>query len=93
MGLPAAGSKSPVAAVFDTEPIRFAVRRASVDLDAVEKPGWGVVLWIKAEDPDALCKQLEAVNVPITQQPCDGFCGREFVFEDPDGYQLTVYEG
>ena len=93
VGLPPGDSKVPTAAVFDTEPIQLAVRQATVDLDAVDKLGWGVVLWIKAEEPDRLAKELSAADVEITKPPCDGFCGREFQFRDPDGYELTIYEG
>jgi catechol 2,3-dioxygenase-like lactoylglutathione lyase family enzyme len=95
VGFPPAESKVPTAAVFATEPIRLALRQASIDLDAVapDKLGWGVVLWIKAKDPDQLAKELAAYDVTITKPPCDGFCGREFQFRDPDGYELTVYEG
>jgi catechol 2,3-dioxygenase-like lactoylglutathione lyase family enzyme len=95
VGFTPAESKVPTAAVFATEPIRLALRQTSVDLDAVGEGrlGWGVVLWIKAEDPDRLAKELAAADVTITKPPCDGFCGREFQFRDPDGYELTVYEG
>jgi predicted enzyme related to lactoylglutathione lyase len=86
-------SKVPTAAVFATSPIRLALRQATVDLDAAGGLGWGVVIWIKAEDPDRLAKRLEEQHVTITKPPCDGFCGREFQFRDPEGYELTVYEG
>ncbi|MYV53645.1 VOC family protein [Streptomyces sp. SID3212] len=86
-------SKVPTAAVLDTEPIKIALRQATIDLDSVTELGWGVVLWIKANDPDKLAKQLAESDVTITKPPCDGFCGREFQFRDPDGYELTVYEG
>lgn len=86
-------SKNPNAVVFDTAPIRLALRKASVDLDSVSELGWGVVIWVKAADPDRLAKELAERDVTITKPPCDGFCGREFQFRDPDGYELTVYEG
>ncbi|RKT55707.1 VOC family protein [Saccharothrix australiensis] len=94
VGFPAAeSSKNPDAVVLETRPIKVALRRAGIDLDAVPRLGWGVVLWIKAEDPDGLAAKLAAADVTITKPPCDGFCGREFQFRDPDGYELTVYEG
>lgn len=86
-------SKAPNAAVFETTPIKLALRQTSIDLDSVEKLGWGVVIWIVAADPDGLAKKLETHDIEITKPPCDGFCGREFQFRDPDGYELTVYEG
>ena len=93
VGLPPCDSKVPTAAVFDTEPIKLALRQTAIDLDSVPQLGWGVVLWIKALDPDRLAKELQAANVTLTKPPCDGFCGREFQFRDVDGYELTVYEG
>jgi predicted enzyme related to lactoylglutathione lyase len=93
VGFEPAESKVPTAAVFDTAPIRLALRQSTVDLDSVKKLGWGVVVWIKAEDPDKLAQRLNEAGVEITKPPCDGFCGREFQFRDPDGYELTVYEG
>ncbi|MGO1051411.1 VOC family protein [Crossiella sp. CA198] len=86
-------SKVPTAVVLDTAPIKLALRQSAIDLDSVSELGWGVVLWIKAEDPDKLAKELAAEGVTITKPPCDGFCGREFQFKDPDGYELTIYEG
>lgn len=44
LGLDRTPGVSPEAVVFATEPVPFAVRRPLVDLDAVEKPGWGVAL-------------------------------------------------
>lgn len=92
LGLAPKDSSPPNAQVFATTPIPFAVREASVDLDAVDKLGWGVVMWMKAEDPDALHKQLADVGVEIIEEPCDQACGRVFVFADPDGYLVTVHD-
>ncbi len=94
LGLPPSTAPGPAnAAVFETRPIKLAVRQATIDLDAVSEVGWGVVVWIKAEDPDLLAKQLADAGVEISRPPCDGACGREFAFVDPDGYELTIYEG
>ena len=92
VGLPAKGEGPPNAAVFATEPIPMAVREASIDLDAVDAVGWGVVIWLKAVDPDALWERLSAAGVAIIEEPCDAACGRTFVFEDPDGYRITVHD-
>nr|MDT0662547.1 VOC family protein [Micromonospora sp. DSM 115978] len=86
-------SKAPNAAVFEADPINLALRQTSIDLDSVSQLGWGVVIWIKAKDPDGLAGHLQQHGVTLTKPPCDGFCGREFQFRDPDGYELTVYEG
>jgi hypothetical protein len=39
--------------VFATSPIPFAVREPAVDLDAVDRLGWGMALWLKTDDADA----------------------------------------
>ncbi|MBN2501416.1 MAG: VOC family protein [Anaerolineales bacterium] len=62
-----------------------------VDLDASQKLGWGVSLWLKCEKADSLCAALEAHGTTITQQPSDGPFGRTFAFIDPDGYLITVH--
>ncbi|MGN9908990.1 VOC family protein [Phytohabitans sp. LJ34] len=86
-------SKNPNAIVFETTPIKLALRRTTIDLDSVSQLGWGVVIWVHAEDPDRLAKDLAEQDITITKPPCDGYCGREFQFRDPDGYELTIYEG
>ncbi|MEV0085184.1 VOC family protein [Saccharopolyspora sp. NPDC050642] len=93
VGFSTVESKVPNAAVLAAAPIRIALRQATIDLDEVAKVGHGVVVWIKAENPDKLHEQLTAAGVPISKPICDGSCGREFIFEDPDGYLITVYEG
>ncbi|WP_158845602.1 VOC family protein [Saccharothrix deserti] len=90
---PTESSKNPNAAVLDTKPIKLALRKSVIDLDAVSQLGHGVVIWIHAEDPDKLAAHLAEHDVTITKPPCDGFCGREFQFKDPDGYELTIYTG
>ena len=54
LGLERAAQSPPGAVVFATTPIPFAVREPAVDLQAVERLGWGVALWLKADDPQAL---------------------------------------
>lgn len=54
LGLRRAPQSPPNAVVFATSPIPFAVREPTVDLDAVDQLGWGVALWLKADDADAL---------------------------------------
>ncbi|MBM7773203.1 putative enzyme related to lactoylglutathione lyase [Actinokineospora baliensis] len=93
VGFTTTETAAPNAVVLDTQPIKIALRKAVIDLDSVPELGWGVVLWIKAEDPDKLAEVVASAGVTITKPPCDGFCGREFQFKDPDGYELTVYEG
>jgi predicted enzyme related to lactoylglutathione lyase len=91
VGLPTAPGGPPNAVVFATEPIPFAVREPLVDLDAVDRLGWGVALWFGCDDPDALHARLVAAGVTIAQEPIDGAFGRQFAFVDPDGYRITVH--
>jgi predicted enzyme related to lactoylglutathione lyase len=91
LGLRRAPGGPPNAVVFATEPIPFAVRTPAVDLDATDRLGWGVALWLKAEDPDAVHADLVAAGVPIVTAPFDGPFGRTFAFADPDGYVVTLH--
>jgi predicted enzyme related to lactoylglutathione lyase len=79
------------AVVFATAPIPFAIREPSVDLDATDRLGWGVALWLKAEDVDAVHGELVRHGVPIVTAPFDGPFGRTFSFADPDGYVVTLH--
>jgi predicted enzyme related to lactoylglutathione lyase len=83
----------PNAVVFRTEPIPFAVREPSVDLDAVEMLGWGISLWFRCDDAQELHESLVAAGFRIVQEPFDGPFGRTFSFTDPDGYAVTVHDG
>lgn len=91
LGLTRAAVSPPHAVVFDTQPVPFAVREPAVDLDAVDKLGWGVVLWLKAENADEMHDALAAEGVPIVTPPFDGPFGRTFAFADPDGYVVTLH--
>jgi predicted enzyme related to lactoylglutathione lyase len=91
LGLSRAPVSPPHAVVFDTQPIPFAVRDALVDLDAVDKLGWGVALWFKAEDVEKIHSDLAEHGVRIVTEPFDGPFGRTFAFADPDGYVVTLH--
>ena len=82
------------AIVFDTQPIPFAVREPlpGVDLDAVERPGVGVALWLACEDAAGLHDSLAEAGVPILREPAPSPFGLTFTFADPDGYAVTVHE-
>jgi predicted enzyme related to lactoylglutathione lyase len=93
LGLTRATAAPPHAVVFATEPA-FAVREPlpGVDLDAIRPaPGAGMVLWLRADDPQALHDSLVAGGVEITAPPFDGPFGRTFGFRDLDGYVVTVH--
>lgn len=91
IGLKPLPQNSPGAIVFSTQPVPFAIRTPMVDLDATSKLGWGVSLWIAANDADAVHNKLVQAGVPIILAPGDGPFGRFFAFRDPDGYTITVH--
>lgn len=94
LGLKRADGGPPHAVVFATTPIAFAVREPlpGMDLDAaLPAPGAGVVLWMGADDADAVHDRLAADGVPITVPPFDGPFGRTFTFTDLDGYAVTLH--
>lgn len=90
-GLIPAPESPPNAVVFQTTPIPFAIREPSVDLDASTGLGWGVALWLLADDADALYHSLVDRHVLIAQPIQPGPFGRQFAFVDPDGYTITVH--
>jgi predicted enzyme related to lactoylglutathione lyase len=79
------------AVVFATEPITFAIREPAVDLDATDSLGWGVALWLKADDVDDVHADLVHHGVTIVTTPFDGPFGRTLSFADPDGYVITLH--
>jgi predicted enzyme related to lactoylglutathione lyase len=91
LGLERAAQSPPGAVVFATTPIPFALRVPSVDLSAVDHLGWGVALWLKADDPGALHDKLVEAGVAIVTPPFEGPFGLTFAFEDPDGYIITIH--
>jgi predicted enzyme related to lactoylglutathione lyase len=91
LGLTRAPFSPPHAVVFDTSPIPFAVRDPLPDLDATDKLGWGVALWLQAEDPDKIHADLVEHGARIVTEPFDGPFGRTFAFADPDGYVVTLH--
>lgn len=91
VGLKALPQHHPGAVIFSTRPVPFAIRTPIVDLDATDKLGWGVSLWIAATDADAVHDQLVKAGVSIVLAPTDGPFGRFFAFRDLDGYTITVH--
>lgn len=92
LGLSPAPASPPGAVVFATAPIPFAVREPVVDLDATDRLGWGVALWLSADDAQSLHDDLVAHGVPIVTPPFDGPFGRTFALADPDGYTITIHD-
>ncbi|MCA1222400.1 VOC family protein [Streptomyces sp. 8L] len=95
LGLRRAPASPPGAVVFHTEPVPFAVREPlpGVDLDAVERPGLGVALWLRTSDAQELHDRLAADGVRVVAPPTDSPFGRMFSFVGPEGYVLTAHGG
>ncbi len=91
LGLVRVAQRPLGAVVFATTPIPFALRVPSVDLSEVEHLGWGVALWLKADDPSALHAKRAEDGVAIVTPPFEGPFGLTFAFEDPDGYIITIH--
>ncbi|MHA7661357.1 VOC family protein [Mycolicibacterium sp. HS_4_1] len=94
LGLVRSPAGPPHAVVFNTTPIAFALRDIveGVDLDAVDQPGIGVALWLRATDVQAIHDALVASGTDIVVDPFDGPFGRTFTFTDPNGYQVTLHD-
>ncbi len=93
VGLTPSPEKRPNAAAFATKPAGFAVRRAEIDLDAVSLLSYGVLVWFKADDSAALLERLRKHGVKILKDISEGPFGKTFVFQDPDGYPISVHDG
>lgn len=83
----------PNAAAFSAEPISFAIRQTSQDLDKISQISGGIILWFKADDSTAIRDQLETAGVPIVQDITESPFGKTFTFRDPDGYLISVHDG
>ena len=93
LGLTASPEVRPNAFAFSTQPISIAIRKASLDLDAVPRLGYGIIIWFLADDAAAFHDQLKRAGVQTVQDLSDGPFGKMFTFQDPDGYQITVHDG
>jgi predicted enzyme related to lactoylglutathione lyase len=92
VGLTRAPFSPPHAVVFDTQPT-FAVRDPGpgVDLDSGQV-GLGVALWLHDPEAVALHETVAAAGAVVVQAPFDGPFGMTFVFQDTDGYLVTVHD-
>jgi predicted enzyme related to lactoylglutathione lyase len=92
VGLTRAPFSPPHAVVFDTQPT-FAVRDPSpgVDLESGQV-GLGVALWLHDPEAVALHATVAAAGATIVQAPFEGPFGTTFVFQDLDGYAVTVHD-
>lgn len=92
VGLTRAPFSPPHAIVFDTQPT-FAVRDPApgVDLDAGPL-GLGVALWMHDPEASARHAALAAAGATILQEPFEGPFGTTLVFQDLDGYAVTLHD-
>ncbi|MCU1469335.1 MAG: glyoxalase [Glaciihabitans sp.] len=92
VGLTRAPFSPPHAVVFDTQPT-FAVRDPGpgVDLESGQ-PGLGVALWLHDPEAVTLHATVAAAGAIILQEPFEGPFGTTFVFQDLDGYAVTVHD-
>lgn len=91
IGLERAPFSPPHAVVFATQPA-FAVRDAAPSVDLEAGPlGLGVALWL--HDPEASERHtaMAAAGATILQGPFEGPFGDTFVFQDLDGYAITLH--
>jgi predicted enzyme related to lactoylglutathione lyase len=92
VGLTRAPFSPPHAVVFDTQPT-FAVRDPAPGVDLEAGPlGLGVALWLHDPEANALHTTLVAAGTTILQEPFEGPFGTTFVFQDPDGYAVTIHD-
>ncbi|HEX3680666.1 MAG TPA: VOC family protein [Galbitalea sp.] len=92
VGLSRAPFSPAHAVVFDTQPT-FAVRDPApgVDLESGQA-GLGVALWLHDPEAMALHNTVAAAGAAIVQPPFEGPFGMTFVFQDLDGYLVTVHD-
>lgn len=91
VGIARAPFSPPHAVVFATSPA-FAVREPAPGVDLEAGPlGLGVALWMHDPEAAALHDRLAAAGTTIAQAPFEGPFGTTFVFQDPDGYLVTIH--
>ena len=91
VGLTRAPFSPPHAVVFDTQPT-FAVRDPAPGVDLEAGPlGLGVALWLHDPEAVALHATVAAAGAVVVQPPFDGPFGTTFVFQDLDGYLVTIH--
>ena len=92
VGMTRAPFSPPHAVVFDTQPT-FAVRDPAPGVDLKAGPlGLGVALWLHDPEAVTLHATLAAAGTVIVQEPFEGPFGTTFVFQDPDGYTVTIHD-
>jgi predicted enzyme related to lactoylglutathione lyase len=92
VGLTRAPFSPPHAVVFDTQPT-FAVRDPAPGVDLETGPlGLGVALWLHDPEAVTLHATVVAAGARVVQESFDGPFGTTFVFQDLDGYLVTIHD-
>jgi predicted enzyme related to lactoylglutathione lyase len=92
VGLTRAPFSPPHAVVFDTQPT-FAVREPAPGVNLEAGPaGLGIALWLHDPEAVTLHATVAAAGAVVVQEPFDGPFGTTFVFQDFDGYLVTVHD-
>ncbi len=92
VGLTESDEKRPNAYAFSMKPVSMAIRHAP-GRQRTEKPGDGILVWLKTLDAPSLHSELKRRGVPIVEDLHDSPFGMTFSFRDPDGYVLGVHDG
>jgi catechol 2,3-dioxygenase-like lactoylglutathione lyase family enzyme len=83
-----------LAVSFMSYPVPFAVRQApeGVDLDKLPRPIPGPAVWFKTANSQVVYDALVAAGVTILRPIAENRFGRNFAFQDPDGYMISIYD-
>ncbi len=92
IGLPESPETQPNAHAFATKPCGLAVRQ-SPEKRKFDRPGQGIIVWLRSADASKLHDDLKNRGVPIVEELRKSPFGMIFSFRDPDGYVLTVHDG
>ncbi len=92
LGLPDSPERQPNAYAFATTPCPMAVRQSPARRDS-EKPGDGIIVWMRADDATALHAELTKQGVVIVDSLRQSPWGMTFSLRDPDGYVIAVHDG
>jgi catechol 2,3-dioxygenase-like lactoylglutathione lyase family enzyme len=84
----------PAGVGFLSYPIPFAVMPPppGVDLESIPRPIRMPAIWFKTDNSRVTHDTLVAAGVMILRPLSEGRFGRQFTFEDPDGYAITIYD-
>ena len=84
----------PKAVAFLSYPIPFAVREPGPgeDLDNIPRPIRTPAVWFKTANSQMVYDSLVKDGITILKPLLEGRFGRQFTFQDLDGYAITIYD-